>query len=181
MHACIDFFYSFVRATVSNGDRYTQAMALLESPAKYPGLPARDRSLVQLRIWRYPSFQPSSSWAVLRAAKALFLRRITWDHRRPVIAEPNTYGSEVPLDAAVFEGLLHRLQAIDLPPFLPVSTVGIDGTSYGVEVGSFGLSARLSWWESAPKAWSLLEEWHASAITQFEGLLPASTPSLGRG
>ena len=166
---------------MSNGDRNNEAMALLESPAKYPGLPARDRSLVQLRVWRYPSFQPSSSWAVLRVAKSLFLRRITWDQRRPVIAEPITYGSEVPLDAAAFETLLHRLQAIELPPFLPVSTVGIDGTSYGVEVGSFGLSARLSWWESPPDAWSPLEEWHASAVAQFEGLLPASTPGLGHG
>ncbi|MCL2310261.1 MAG: hypothetical protein FWC42_08335 [Proteobacteria bacterium] len=136
---------------------------------------------MRLRLWRYPSFQPSASWAVLQADNALFLRRITWDHRHPVIVEPITYGCEVPLASDVFETVLRSLQAIKLPPFVPVSTIGIDGTSYGLEINSFALSARYNWWESPPEAWTQLEEWHGSTTAQFEDLLPASTPSLRHG
>jgi len=168
-----------------NNDQHARAMVLLENPTKYPGLPAKKNALMRLRLWRYPSFQPSSSWAVLQVDEALFLRRITWDHRRPMTvpsnmatAEPVTYGCEAPIASAVFETVLHSFQAMKLPPFVPVSTCGIDGTSYGFEMSSFALSARFSWWESLPAAWSQLEEWHSSTIAQFEDLLPANTPSF---
>jgi hypothetical protein len=166
---------------MATGNYYERALALLESPAQYPALPKRERSFVQLRVWRYPSFHPCSSWAVVRAGKNLFLRRVTWDQRHPPTPDPVTYGSEISLDATAYEAVLASLREVQLPPFITVSTIGLDGTRFGVELGGFGPSARLSWWETPPPEWSQLREWHAQTVAQFDGLLPASTPSLGPG
>jgi hypothetical protein len=165
---------------MSTATQYECALALLEKPETYPGLAQRKHSLVLLRVFQYPSFQPCSSWAVVQVAKNLFLRRVTWDQRHPFTPEPVTYGAEVPLESSIFNALTTELRAIQLTPFVVVSTIGIDGTSYGVEVGGFGSSARLSWWETPPPNWAPLQQWHAHAVTQFEALLPASTPSVYR-
>lgn len=155
--------------------QYPKALALLEKPETYPGLAERSRSLVLLRIWRFPSFQPFSSWGVIQVKKDLFLRRITWNQRHSLGSEPVTYGSEVPLPQSEFNKILSDLRAIELAPFIAVATAGIDGTSYGIEVGGFGVSAKLNWWETPPVNWDPLHQWHANAIAHFEALLPAST------
>ena len=152
---------------------------LLEHPAEYPGLALLMPPRVLLRVWRYPSFEPWCSWAVLEADGSLFLRRIAWDHRRLVISDPITYGSEVLIERSTFDSLSSELHDIELMPFAPVSTLGIDGTTYGVEVGDFGVSARLSWWASPPADWVPVQEWHERAVALFESLLPAQTTSLG--
>jgi hypothetical protein len=166
---------------MSTGHQYEKALRLLESPASYPGLAERARARVSLRIWRYPSFEPCSSWALVEASKSVFLRRVTWDQRHPLSTEPVTYGSEVPIKPHLYEPLLAQLRSIQLPPFIAVATLGIDGTSYGVEIGAFGLSARLSWWETPPREWAALHSWHADAVARFDALLPASTPSVVSG
>ncbi len=108
----------------------------------------------------------------------MFLRRVTWDQRINPGVGPVTFGSEVPIELFQLEPLVAQLKSIQLPPFIPVATVGIDGTSYGLELGSFRLSARLSWWETPPPEWAALQSWHAEAVTSFEALLPASTPTI---
>jgi hypothetical protein len=165
---------------MSTTTQYEEALALLERPDTYPGLAKRKHSLVLLRVWQYPSFHPCSSWAVIQDAKNFFLRRVTLEQRHPFTPERATYGAEVPLQSSVFNALATELRAIELAPFIAVSTLGIDGTSYGVEVGGFALSTRLSWWETPPQNWASLEQWHAHAVAQFEALLPASTPSIER-
>lgn len=152
---------------------------LLEHPAEYPGLTDLRPSRVLLRVWRYPSFDPWCSWAVLHSRELLLLRRILWDQRRPVISDPITYGSEVSIERSDFASLSSELQGLVLAPFAPVSTLGIDGTTYGVEAGDFSVSARLSWWESAaPADWAPVQQWHARAVELFESLLPTQTTSL---
>jgi hypothetical protein len=153
-----------------------KASELLEHPEAYPGLVERKFARVRLRLWRYPSFEPLRSWAVLQAKKALFLRRIVWDQGRTEGLKPTTYGSEVPLEKPVLDMLLAELQAVELPPFLPVSSIGLDGTTYGVEAGSYMLSARLTWWEAPPKAWEPLRDWHMRTAALFDSLLPLATP-----
>lgn len=161
-------------------DQFEKALRLLESPANYPGLARRPYASVSLRIWRFQSFQPYSSWAIIEASEQMFLRRVTWDQSRLSI-EPITFASEVPIEQPHLEPLLTQLQSIQIPPFISVPTAGIDGTTYGVELGSFRLSAHLSWWETPPAEWAALHSWHAQAVATFEPLLPASTPGLVRG
>jgi hypothetical protein len=156
----------------------------LEPPENYPGLVERARASVCLRVWLYPSFEPQRSWAVIRAKEGLFLRRIVWDQQRRGggLRPPDTYGSETPLANSVFDMLQAELQAIELPPFLPVPTIGVDGTSYGVETGSYMPSARLAWWHTLPEAWGPLRNWHARAAALFDSLLPPATPDCsGQG
>ena len=157
-------------------NQFEKALRILESSASYPGLPQYRHSCVSLRIWEYPSFQPYSSWAIIEASKQMFLRRVTWHHIPSI--EPITFGSEVPIEPTQLEPLLAQLKSIQIPPFIRVPTVGIDGTTYGIEIRSFRVSARLSWWETPPAEWAALQSWHAQAVATFEALLPASTPSV---
>lgn len=161
--------------------QYEEALKYLESPASYPGLAIRPRAQTLLRIWRFPSFQPWSSWALLEELEQVFLRRVTWDKRHPASLTPATYGSEVLVESATYEPLLSRLRAVQVLPFIPVSTFGIDGTLCGIEIGAvFDVSARLIWWETPPAEWSELHSWHLAAVREFDALLPASTPSVVR-
>ncbi len=80
------------------------------------------------------------------------------------------------MENAVFAALQQELQAIELPPFLTVSSIGIDGTLYGVEVGGHMRSARLAWWETPPKSWEPLQGWHGRTAALFDSMLPAATP-----
>ena len=164
-----------------NHEQDLKALQVLESPESYPSLTERPFARTLLRIWRYPSFEPYSSWALIQASSQMFLRRVTWGKSDVLAITPVTFGSEAPIEAPAYEGLLLRLREIQLPPFITVSRLGLDGISYGIETSAFGLSARLSWWETPPPQWAALETWHAEAVEKFDGLLPASTPSIARG
>lgn len=164
---------------MSTHEQYLKALKVLEAPESYPNLAVRPYTHTLLRLWRYPSFEPYSSWALIEARSQVFLRRVTWDQSH-VLGTPVTFGSEVQIEAPAYEGLVSRLRDIQLPPFITVATGGIDGTSYGVEIGAFRYSARLSWWQTPPAEWAALESWHSDAIEKFDGLLPASTPGIGR-
>jgi hypothetical protein len=159
--------------------QYTRAMALLEAPETYPTL-AQRRSTTLLRVWVYPSFKPSASWSVIQEGRRFFIRRVVWDQVRTVDSEPVTYGAESPVEEESFRELLTELRAMQAAPFALASTMGIDGTSYGVEVGGIRPSGRMSWWGKPPIGWAALQAWHARAIERFEALLPASTSELPR-
>jgi hypothetical protein len=128
-----------------------------------------------LRLWRYPAFEAFRAWAAIGAKDGLFLRRIVWDQRAGGLT-PALYGAEAPLEKEVFGKLLAELRGIELPPFVEVSTIGIDGVSCGIETGSYMASASLAWWGTPPAAWAPLANWHAHAMAVFEGMLPLSTP-----
>ena len=84
------------------------------------------------------------------------------------------------IEAPAYEGLLSRLREIQLPPFITSNRLGLDGITYGIEISVFGHSARLSWWNTPLPEWAALGTWHAEAIEKLDGLLPTSTPSIGR-
>ena len=152
-----------------------RAHALLDRPETYPGLAARGRGRRLLRLWRYPSFEPYCSWAVIEARSGLFLRRVVWDQRRDdPTPEPVTYGSEALLRQEELAEVLAELAAIRLTPFPTIRILGLDGTGYGVEQGdSFG-SARLEWWDLRhPEDWAPLHRWHERTAARFDALLPA--------
>ncbi len=159
--------------------QYERALALLEAPETYPLL--ADRKCTRLlRVWVYPSFKPSASWSVIQEGNKFFIRRVVWDQVQTVDSEPVTYGAESPVEEEGFIALLSELRAMHVTPFALASTMGIDGTSYGIEVGGFRVSGRMSWWGKPPIEWVPLQEWHARAIELFESFLPASTSEVPR-
>ena len=158
-----------------NPVHHQQALDILSHPHNYPGLPEHRQPAI-LRIWEYPSFAPYVSWAIFRSKKECAVRRITWAQSKTIAPQPVTYGAEAAIEESALNKLLNELAKIQLPPFLDVPTLGIDGASYGVEIGSFGASARLCWWNKLPQEWAALQQWHERAVQQFESLLPARTP-----
>jgi hypothetical protein len=157
--------------------QYERALTLLEAPEKYPGLAPR-KGFALLRIWVYPSFKPCAAWSILQSGKSHFVRRVVWEQARTVGAQPITYGAESPIAEEGFSTLLAELRAMQLSPFAVASTAGIDGTTYGVEVGGSGKSGLMSWWGKPPAGWAALQAWHVRAIGRLESLLPSSTCEL---
>jgi hypothetical protein len=154
--------------------RSDEAHALLDHPETYPGLVEHRNARQLLRLWRYQSFEPCCSWAVIEARSGLFLRRVVWDRLdRSGMPQPVTYGCEVPLRQEIVAPVLGELAAIRLVPFPMASTLGLDGTSYGVERGTGFRSARLSWWDVHPEDWAPLHQWHEQTAASFDALLPA--------
>ena len=158
-----------------------RATQLLENPLLYPGLPQKKRPRVLLRLWHYPAFEPHASWVIIEDDTKYFLRRVVWDQRVDIVSpEPQTYATEAPINKCVLDELMNKLQGIELPPFIPVDTVGIDGVRNGLEFGSYMASARLSWWCDPPPQWAPLQSWHNDAIDVLEQLLPSSAAYLHR-
>lgn len=156
-----------------------RALSLLENPESYPLLP--QRNFIRLfRVWVYPTFAPYVAWSLAQASEQFYIRRVVWDQVHTVDLEPITFGTELPVLEETFHKLLAELRAMQLTPFTLASATGVDGTSYGVEVGTFNPSGRLSWWGNPPEAWSPLQAWHTCATQLFESLLPLSTPDLRR-
>ena len=89
--------------------------------------------------------------------------------------EPVVFGAEVKIPKRDVARLLAELEAIEIPPFVPVSTFGIDGVSFGIEYGQRIASASISWWGDPPEPWKVLAFWHARTLEAFQDLLPAST------
>ena len=150
-----------------------QAHALLDHPETYPGLVQHRDAHRLLRLWRYPSFEPCCSWAVIEARSGLLLRRVVWDQGRQDL-EPVTYGSETVLRQEELVAVLAELAAIRLAPFPTMRILGLDGTGYGVEQDDGFGSARLEWWDLRhPEDWAPLHRWHELTAARFDALLPA--------
>jgi hypothetical protein len=150
----------------------SEAKGLFECPDGFPGLaPLRSFDRV-LRLWLSPSFTPPMSWTLYVSSSTALVRRVVLvrDERMQCFAPWGSDGA-VPLEVAA--ELTSSLEAITVPPFLPSSGFGLDGTRYGVERASFHLAGRLTWWESPPEAWAALGAWYQRAVELFERSLPA--------
>ncbi|WP_225766610.1 hypothetical protein [Inquilinus sp. Marseille-Q2685] len=151
------------------------ARALLDHPETYPGLIEHGSARQLLRLWRYPSFAPWCSWAVIEARSGLFLRRVVWDrHDRSGKPQPVTYGCEAPLRPEMLATVLGELAVIRLTPFPTVRILGLDGTGCGVEQGDLFGFARFEWWDVRhPEDWGPLHQWHERTAGRLDALLPA--------
>jgi hypothetical protein len=162
--------------------REIRAIELLQFAETYPGLAPWREHDTRVRFVRLPSFKPYSVWALQRGDKLAQVRRVEWDHVTDAQmrdsfpdAAPTTFGADAQLPAAATDELLEELAGIQLPPFLPVSTLGLDGISYAIVFGDSWRSATLSWWCEPPEEWQSLGRCYERAISLFERFLPAST------
>jgi hypothetical protein len=149
-----------------------RAMLLLEHPESYPALPSRPSSRLRILIWKYPSFEPFASWALMADKQATFVRRVVWDPTKDNMLEPVTYGAESPIEASVADQVLTELSALTLPLYVQATGIGLDGTRCGVEVGDHMSKARFAWWEEEPLAWEPLRKWHERTLVLLEARLP---------
>lgn len=151
-----------------------KAYMLLEDALKYPGLANRSMITKKIRLWVYPSFEPFVSWTVFGSGKEFFARRVIWDQRKVVLTEePQTFGAEVRIDESVIEEIQATLGRLELKPFIPVNTLGIDGTAQGVEYGGHVPSAKLSWWGEPEQSWEPLANWLNKYIGLVNNLFPS--------
>lgn len=163
-------------STLAKQDK--KAYRLLEYPEIYPGLMARrevDRKLV---LFRYPSFEVSTSWSLFRANKDSWVRRIEWDPSKQISSddiEACTYGCEAPCSTELSESVLSSLSSIKFAPFEQPELMGTDGTIYGIKTGNHWLSCSLRWWHLPQDDWQPLAQWFETTVISFEKILPEST------
>jgi len=156
-----------------------KAIEILTHPENYPGLHKVDRGSIKLQIWQYPAFGVYSSWILYKANRSFGIRRVEWNRfTKAFPLEPITYGSDAILPTIDANSILSKLTAIKLSPFIPVSTIGLDGVIYGIQFESRHILVQLRWWWNLPEEWSSLREWFQEAVDMFEYYLPASTSSL---
>src|SRR5262245_14115834 len=109
------------------------ARRLLERPLDYPGLVKRRGASQAVRIWRSPSFDPESSWAMIEDKDEWYVRRVVYVQRaagREIWHD--TFASEGRLAEALALSLIRDLREIRIDAFVERSGLGLDGARYGV-------------------------------------------------
>jgi hypothetical protein len=155
------------------------AEELFERPERFPGLPPLRAHERLLRVWVCPSFTPWTSWSVYRSGAARQVRRVMLVPGALEGVAP--WGADGFAPASEVDAVVAALEAMELAPFVSVATLGIDGTTYGVERGGHWLSARLAWWERPPTAWAPLAAWHERARAFLDQHVPEHRdPRTGR-
>ena len=156
-----------------------EARIHLERPLEYPGLAVKKGALEILRLLRSPAFDPEAVWSLNKIGDEFFLRRIVYTVNRDGqsgVTTHNTFGVESSILTSKTEEVLDQLGRITLRPFVPGHTgPGIDGCIYGVRVGHYMKQAELTWWCKPPDDWSVLRDWYARTIMEFEAHLAASS------
>jgi hypothetical protein len=146
-----------------------------------------DTGISLCRLAVLPSFENSIAWdvralPVTTEPSELRLFRSCWrldmdqqvfrsplerlKHARPY--RPTVEVDSVPIDAAKFEGLISRLQAIPIPLAVAESSIGCDGTSYELSIGHLFCHSRIVWWERLPHEWKAIEPVVEAMMTFFD-------------
>lgn len=160
--------------------REDAATDLLLRPEAFPSLPQRHAMERKLLLWRLPSFEPHSSWALyhLQREKRHLVRRLEHDPSRgiPLNADdPHIFGTESPFPSAEAQELLEKLEAINAPMFRMPKVIGMDGTMFGLHVGNIFQGTRVNWWSAGTDEWSPLVQFFEATVKTFEAILPRST------
>lgn len=163
---------------ITTAKQNEKAYQLLEYPEIYPGLLARRKFDRKLLLFRYPSFDVSTSWSLFRTDKEFWVRRIEWDRSKwfpSEDAEPYTYGCEVSCSTELSANILSSLSSIKISPFEQPGLIGLDGIIHGIETGNHWLSCTLRWWYLPKDDWRPLAQWFEKTVSSFEQILPEST------
>jgi len=134
-----------------------------------------------LRLWVYPSYEAYLSWTVFRSLpnaepETIIARIAAWDRpydarrmREPIetpqINDPTFVVRDhiLPPEAATALNL-ERKFAVTLATAR--DSVGLDGTSSGLQTYGFMGGVRLSWWQNGPPEWREIITWTAE-IRQY--------------
>lgn len=166
------------------------AQIYLENPYSIPSAPKLEMCQPMLRLWVYPSFEDHLAWHVFRCVKSrkdsAIVRRVKWDQeadwRRlagdPLLglrtgfhATPTIEVRDRRLDGAVLNGYLEELKAITIAIGAGKGTIGIDGTTSGVEV--FPGRVLVEWWSAYPPEWEGLVSWASVMREWLDGVCAA--------
>jgi hypothetical protein len=166
------------------------ARSYLENPGSIPSAPRLERCRPTLRLWVYPSFEARLAWHVFRCLKSgkesAIVRRVKWDQgadglrlagdplsglRTGFHATPTVEVRDRHLDLAVLHGYVEELKAITIAMGAGRGTVGIDGTTSGVEV--FPGRVLVEWWSVYPPEWEGLVSWAEALREWLDGVCAA--------
>lgn len=133
--------------------------------------------IARLQVLVLPSFEDSWCYELLasvpdRSKPALAVRK-AW-HRSIDLAKfanpvvrlsfgpgvrqlPTIEEFDAEIDATLVNGLCAKAATIRVPVFTAKSSIGLDGTSYQLALGSSPLVARFEWWNSPPEGWEPLK------------------------
>lgn len=165
-----------------------RALDLLHDSSHYPGLKELDPWDLKLQLYVVPSFHPYMSWSLFTEDDGSYtVRRVRWDqiadHRPGLeLGEPTIYGSDTLHPAEDLDPWLNQLKGIAFPPFLLKSSLGIDGTTFGLRAASSSAqSADVSWWSRPPAGWESLAEWYHAFVAHLEAHATPHTNRLRTG
>lgn len=116
------------------------------------------RWFYRVRLWRYESFGPSTSWSLFSderpvSGKRAAVRKVVWESRETDHldrTEDKITWSDYDCDPARAVALLSRLVGVGVVPVVPRKTISLDGVSYGIEHHE-GFYFR--WHEDGPTEW----------------------------
>ena len=143
--------------------------------------------IARLQVLVLPSFEDSWCYELLasvpdQSKSALAVRKV-W-HRSIDLAKfanpvvrlsfgsgvrqlPTMEEFDAETDAALVNGLCAKAAMLKVPVFAAKSSVGLDGTSYQLALGSSPLVARFEWWNSPPEGWEPLKTLVDEIIAAF--------------
>jgi hypothetical protein len=147
------------------------ALARLSRPLEGSGPIGVDRASLVALLWRYPSFEPYQSWALVQGRDATgdgwLVRRTTWDRsadqaratdplkQAALMVDPAPTATIEVADARAHGDfaakVLGRLGELTVPPRLASEVIGIDGVVNGLETQRGRV--RLEWWCDGPPGW----------------------------
>lgn len=160
-------------------EQHRQVVAQMADPANYPGLEMLGAWDVQLQIYVIPSFEAVTSWTLYARHDGDYtVRRVYWPHYpffkiRNLI--PSTFAADARLPRDDIDELLLRLSELDFPIFKESQLGGIDGVTFGLQLGKIRPGAEFAWWSRIPADAQEIATIYLQLVQVFESSLPAHT------
>lgn len=129
-----------------------------------------EHAYVMLHLWMLPAFSDAISLTVyykhgIHMVKRTnpesipFVKEVRWVKSSKDIGKHHTT-REAALSQVIFLGLLQQGSQIQIPIINTPFSLGLDGTSFGLEMPGHGFgSYRLTWWSNGPEVWKPLTTW----------------------
>jgi hypothetical protein len=147
-------------------------------------------ALLQFAV--FPSFENSWSWDIFRQVRGddVAVWKTIWRFDRDVDAfsspverqkhprpfKPTVKVFRLDVSPASAVQIVEEFYDLSIPIHAPDSSMGLDGTSYELQIGAPFCACRFKWWERVPRSWNVLEP----RIANLKHLLQGA-PELSSG
>ncbi len=153
-------------------DRELLAQEILFHPEIYPGMIRRNSDEIIFLLWRSDGLGDYMTWSLFKSDNNKhYVRRVIWKQRAPYkLKKPETIAAECLISQemaySIMQGLPNLNCDIDSPYDDERSNLIIDGTEYGVKMGS----NQISWQGALSQRLVELTKWYEKTLCQFEKL-----------
>lgn len=147
----------------------------------------RGRRLLQLLV--IPSFEIVNSYNIFRIIShnqptSYLVKTVNWRYdldlekfrtplerlKYPATLVPTLESKSSPITAETVEQILDQFRHISLPMWTDNKALGLDGTSYEIQLGDGFLLSRFHWWHEQPTEWQQLHLAFHQTIMQLKEL-----------